>query len=246
MKKNLVTAAVVLGLGILTFTGCSGQEAQGNDQEAAGVLDITMNAGGNQEDFGTDEADNPENFRTDGENNPESAGGEADDNQENPEGDPGAISGDSGGEAGDGEVASAAGGKDPGSNTESGSQGEMVGGEADSFYMSADISGNVQSFSETGCSIYAVRYVSDEIGEIRKNSDTVTTSRGGEEELPVEIIYGDDIKFLSGYFKSDGSTYSTEEADKSDIAKHSTLLVFGNLQEDGSYLASEIVLVHFT
>ena len=61
----------------------------------------------------------------------------------------------------------------------------------------------------------------------------------------IKIVYADGAVFQKGLVKSDGSSYSLKDSEKSGLKDKDFVLCFGNQQEDGTFLADRIIVIEF-
>lgn len=100
---------------------------------------------------------------------------------------------------------------------------------------SANLTGPASECSDTGCMINTSSFASVE-------EDGVSSSEDGGNMM---VVYTDETLFQKGTVKSDGSSYSLEDSEKSELQDNDFILCYGNQQADGSYLADRIIMIEF-
>lgn len=100
----------------------------------------------------------------------------------------------------------------------------------------ADLFGSVIDFSETGCTLGK--------GDISEEQQTVTAEgASADNEDQISVIYGDDITFQIAV--SSMTDITLEPGSKEDVKKSSTVYIYGKKQEDGTFLASRVLIERF-
>lgn len=100
----------------------------------------------------------------------------------------------------------------------------------------ADLFGSVIDFSETGCTLGK--------GDISEEQQTVTAEgASADNEEQISVIYGDDITFQIAV--SSMTDITLEPGSKEDVKKSSNVYIYGKKQEDGTFLASRVLIEHF-
>ena len=100
----------------------------------------------------------------------------------------------------------------------------------------ADLFGSVIDFSETGCTLGK--------GDISEEQQTVTAEgASADNEDQISVIYGDDITFQIAV--SSMTDITLEPGSKEDVKKSSTVYIYGTKQEDGTFLASRVLIERF-
>lgn len=97
------------------------------------------------------------------------------------------------------------------------------------FLNSAPVSGMVISLTESG-------FVTGEAFASEGSSDNSTTN----------VVYDKDtVRFKTALVKADGSSFSVEDGQPGDVVERAIVQVYGNEQEDGTFQATEIIVVKF-
>lgn len=100
----------------------------------------------------------------------------------------------------------------------------------------ADVFGTVIDFSEAGCTL-------------GKGSDTEDTKivladgTSANNEEQVSVIYGENTEFQIAV--STATDITLEQGSKEDVKKSSTIYVYGAKQEDGTFLATRVLIERF-
>ena len=116
-------------------------------------------------------------------------------------------------------------------------QGEKAAETLDTFtdasdmIESADVSGTAG-----GCS---------DAGFMMNTSPFADGSSSSGDGGSIKIVYADGAVFQKGLVKSDGSSYSLKDSEKSGLKDKDFVLCFGNQQEDGTFLADRIIVIEF-
>lgn len=106
------------------------------------------------------------------------------------------------------------------------------------FPASAPLSGHVAACSDTGCSVRAnVTLSGTEIGD----STTAVMMEGDI----VSVSYSDAAVFKTSTIHQGDSAPIATQADQRDVSAGAYVWVYGSEQKDGSFLATEIVVVTF-
>lgn len=121
-------------------------------------------------------------------------------------------------------------------DTSGNSAGENNQSEGVDAINNADLFGSVIDFSETGCTLGK--------GDISEEQQTVTAEgASADNEEQISVIYGDDITFQIAV--SSMTDITLEPGSKEDVKKSSTVYIYGKKQEDGTFLASRVLIEHF-
>lgn len=121
-------------------------------------------------------------------------------------------------------------------DTSGNSAGENNQSEGDDAINNADLFGSVIDFSETGCTLGK--------GDISEEQQTVTAEgASADNEDQISVIYGDDITFQIAV--SSMTDITLEPGSKEDVKKSSNVYIYGKKQEDGTFLASRVLIERF-
>lgn len=96
--------------------------------------------------------------------------------------------------------------------------------------------GTVIDFTETGCTL----------GKGSVTEDTMTAPAAGENTEGVEKIsvqYADNTQFQIS--NSTSTNVTLEAGTKEDVKKSSAVFLYGEYQEDGTFLATRVIIDHF-
>ena len=108
--------------------------------------------------------------------------------------------------------------------------------EGTSALKNANLVGTVIDFTETGCTL----------GKGSATEDTMTAPAGGENTEGVEKIsvqYADNTQFQIS--NSTITNVTLEAGTKDDVKKSSAVFLHGEYQEDGTFLATRVIIDHF-
>lgn len=100
----------------------------------------------------------------------------------------------------------------------------------------ADLFGSVIDFSETGCTL----------GKGNMTEDTATALAEGtsaDDVDQISIVYGEDTEFQIAVTTMTDITL--EAGSKEDVKKSSNIYVYGTKQEDGTFLATRVLIERF-
>lgn len=101
--------------------------------------------------------------------------------------------------------------------------------DANDMFESANLIGLTSNCTDSGCVVSTSLYDGD-------------SSFGGGD---FELIYADAVVFQKSNVASNGSTYTLEDCNKSDLKDGDYVLVFGSKQDEDTYLAEKIISVKF-
>lgn len=91
-------------------------------------------------------------------------------------------------------------------------------------------------FSETGCTLGK--------GDISEEQQMISAEgAAADNEDQISVIYGDDITFQIAV--SSMTDITLEPGSKEDVKKSSTVYIYGTKQEDGTFLASRVLIERF-
>lgn len=100
----------------------------------------------------------------------------------------------------------------------------------------ADLRGAVLEFSDTGCNI--------SIGTQTDDAEMVPAPGAVVEEMnQVKIVYGENTYFQISHSTMTGITL--EDCRKEEVKKQSMLYLYGDYQEDGTFLAKRVIIDRF-
>lgn len=100
----------------------------------------------------------------------------------------------------------------------------------------ADLRGAVLEFSDTGCNI--------SIGTQTDDAEMVPAPGAVVEEMnQVKIVYGENTYFQISHSTMTGITL--EDCPKEEVKKQSMLYLYGDYQEDGTFLAKRVIIDRF-
>lgn len=100
----------------------------------------------------------------------------------------------------------------------------------------ADLCGSVLEFSDTGCNI--------SIGTQTDDAEMVPAPGAVVEEMnQVKIVYGENTYFQISHSTMTGITL--EDCRKEEVKKQSILYLYGDYQEDGTFLAKRVIIDRF-
>ncbi len=100
----------------------------------------------------------------------------------------------------------------------------------------ADLCGAVLEFSDTGCNI--------SIGTQTDDAEMVPAPGAVVEEMnQVKIVYGENTYFQISHSTMTGITL--EDCRKEEVKKQSILYLYGDYQEDGTFLAKRVIIDRF-
>lgn len=100
----------------------------------------------------------------------------------------------------------------------------------------ADLCGAVLEFSDTGCNI--------SIGTQTDDAEMVPAPGAVVEEMnQVKIVYGENTYFQISHSTMTGITL--EDCRKEEVKKQSMLYLYGDYQEDGTFLAKRVIIDRF-
>lgn len=108
--------------------------------------------------------------------------------------------------------------------------------EGTSALSNANLVGTVIDFTETGCTL----------GKGSVTEDTMTAPAAGENTEGVEKIsvqYADNTQFQIS--NSTSTNVTLEAGTKEDVKKSSVVFLYGEYQEDGTFLATRVIIDHF-
>ena len=121
-------------------------------------------------------------------------------------------------------------------DTSGNSAGENNQSEGVDAINNADLFGSVIDFSETGCTLGK--------GDISEEQQTVTAEgASADNEDQISVIYGDDITFQIAV--SSMTDITLEPGSKEDVNNSSNVYIYGKKQEDGTFLASRMLIERF-
>lgn len=125
-----------------------------------------------------------------------------------------------------------------GDNQISSSNADDKGNSADDSEVlaNADLCGAVLEFSDTGCNI--------SIGTQTDDAEMVPAPGAVVEEMnQVKIVYGENTYFQISHSTMTGITL--EDCRKEEVKKQSMLYLYGDYQEDGTFLAKRVIIDRF-
>lgn len=99
----------------------------------------------------------------------------------------------------------------------------------------ADIIATVVDFSESGCK--AIQ--GEESEDVAKQA---AAGNDGSEGNQISIVYSSNIKFQLATASVGDSDAKLKDSDKSELKKQSNIYLFGTYQEDGTFLADQIII----
>lgn len=100
----------------------------------------------------------------------------------------------------------------------------------------ADLRGAVLEFSDTGCNI--------SIGTQTDDAEMIPAPGAVVEEMnQVKIVYGENTYFQISHSTMTGITL--EDCRKEEVKKQSMLYLYGDYQEDGTFLAKRVIIDRF-
>ena len=121
-------------------------------------------------------------------------------------------------------------------DTPGNSAGENNQSEGVDAINNADVFGSVIDFSETGCTLGK--------GDISEEQQMISAEgASADSEDQISVIYGDDITFQIAV--SSMTDITLEPGSKEDVKKSSTVYVYGTKQQDGTFLASRMLIERF-
>jgi len=97
-------------------------------------------------------------------------------------------------------------------------------------FNTADLTGNLSECTSTGCTFSNL---------ITEGSIVYASSD------PISVTYDQNTEFLNGTFNIDGSDYSISYCDVNGLTDGAMALVFGSLQDDGTYLAKTVIVYEY-
>ena len=121
-------------------------------------------------------------------------------------------------------------------DTSGNSAGENNQSEGVNAINNADVFGSVIDFSETGCTLGK--------GDISEEQQMISAEgAAADNEDQISVIYGDDITFQIAV--SSMTDITLEPGSKEDVKKSSTVYIYGTKQENGTFLASRVLIERF-
>ena len=108
--------------------------------------------------------------------------------------------------------------------------------EGISALSNANLVGTVIDFTETGCTL----------GKGKSTEDTLTTPAGGDNTEGVERVfvkYADNTQFQIA--NSTITNITLTDGTREDVKKSSSVFLYGEYQEDGTFLATRVIINHF-
>lgn len=108
--------------------------------------------------------------------------------------------------------------------------------EGESVLSNANLVGTVIDFTETGCTL----------GKGKSTEDTLTTPAGGDNTEGVEKVfvkYADNTQFQIA--NSTITNITLTDGTREDVKKSSSVFLYGEYQEDGTFLATRVIINHF-
>lgn len=107
--------------------------------------------------------------------------------------------------------------------------------KGESVLNNANLVGNVIDFTETGCTL----------GKGKSTEDTLTTPAGGDNTEGVEQVfvkYADNAQFQIA--NSTTTNITLTDGTREDVKKSSSVFLYGEYQEDGTFLATRVIVDH--
>lgn len=121
-------------------------------------------------------------------------------------------------------------------DTSGNSAGEDNQSEGVQAIDNADLFGSVIDFSETGCTLGK--------GDISEEQQRISAEgAAANSEDQISVIYGDDTTFQVAVTTMTDITL--EAGSKEDVKKSSNIYVYGTKQEDGTFLATRVLIERF-
>lgn len=108
--------------------------------------------------------------------------------------------------------------------------------EGISALSNANLVGTVIDFTEIGCTL----------GKGKSTEDTLTTPAGGDNTEGVERVfvkYADNTQFQIA--NSTITNITLTDGTREDVKKSSSVFLYGEYQEDGTFLATRVIINHF-
>ena len=67
-----------------------------------------------------------------------------------------------------------------------------------------------------------------------------------KDDISTNVVYDmDTVRFKTASVKADGSSFSVNDGQRSDLVEKANVQVYGSPQEDGTFKAAEIIVVKF-
>lgn len=223
MKKQAILKGLIIGVCVLTLTGCGSKQAQRQGEKDMSGTEQYQNNISDTEDMSLndDAKDNIDPETDDANDNikPETDDANGNGNKEQPLSNEGALTENQ-------------------NNTTTNDIGEKV--DADSLYASAAMTGSVVEFSDGSCTVSAA--VTEDDGK----TGVVAAPGYESEDTNVVVTYQEGCVVQIATIYTSTGIAELEQASVADIKKQASVIIYGSFEDTHHVSATKIIICHRT
>lgn len=120
--------------------------------------------------------------------------------------------------------------------TQPGGKGETSTTDNSDVLEHADIIGTVEEFTDSGCRVFMADVSEDEMAQPVQGVD----ADNGQGRI--SVVYNTETVFQLGIADIETGTFELQEVDKSEVKKQSNIYLYGEYQNDGTFLATKVII----